>query len=257
VRWHQSGGSALHLFVKEMTAGGFRSPSGGDDEWYTRPPFIEAAREVLGGIDLDPASCAKAQKKVKAARYFTKENDGLAQEWQGRVWMNPPFSIANKFGKKLRQEYDAGNVEAAIMVINSYSANTKWFRPFWNFWICMRTQPAFYKPGHAGNPVVWPAFVYLGPDPTAFATVFGRFGSCVKDASRDRTLWERSVLDDQWFWLALEEERLSGVASEMPERDFVREGVEWSRVRLDAEWELLRFQEGRIFGADAESELPA
>jgi len=54
------------------------------DEWYTPAGVIEAAREVLGGIDLDPASSETANRTVGAPRYFTEEDDGLARDWHGR-----------------------------------------------------------------------------------------------------------------------------------------------------------------------------
>jgi hypothetical protein len=188
VRWYTAGGSALHPFVKE-SGRPFRSPSGGDDEWYTRPEFVDAARGVLGGIDLDPASCKVAQRTVRARRYFTKEDDGLTREWHGRVWINPPFSVAGKFGAKLLREFDAGNVTSAIMVVNAYSADTRWFQPFWNFPVCVATRPAFYKPDHQGNPMVWAAFVYLGREFDSFVGAFSQLGKVVKDPT-DRA-WER------------------------------------------------------------------
>src|SRR5262249_7627129 len=66
----------------------------GDTEWSPPPDLLEAAREVMGGIDLDPASSDRqqAQATVKAARYFTVENSGLEQPWLGRVWLNPPYA---------------------------------------------------------------------------------------------------------------------------------------------------------------------
>ena len=64
----------------------------GEFERYTPAQYIEAARRVLGEIDLDPASCEIAQRTVKAVEYFTAKDDGLEQEWHGRVWLNPPYA---------------------------------------------------------------------------------------------------------------------------------------------------------------------
>ena len=72
-----------------MTASARHSSS--SVEWFTPPDVIEAARATMGGIDLDPASCARANELVRAAKYFTKDDDGLRHPWHGaRVFLNPP-----------------------------------------------------------------------------------------------------------------------------------------------------------------------
>lgn len=55
------------------------------DEWYTPPEIIHA----LGEFDLDP--CA-AHGWPTAKRHIYREDDGLAQAWSGRVWLNPPYT---------------------------------------------------------------------------------------------------------------------------------------------------------------------
>lgn len=55
-------------------------------DWLT-PPEILAA---LGPFDTDP--CASQHQPWRTAtQQFTIEDDGLAREWAGRVWCNPPY----------------------------------------------------------------------------------------------------------------------------------------------------------------------
>src|SRR5436190_19306098 len=85
------------------------------NEWFTPAQYIEAARAVLGHIDLDPASCEQANLTVVAKRIFTVADDGLSKPWAGRVFLNPPYCrLQGKFVAKLVSEYDAGNISSAI-----------------------------------------------------------------------------------------------------------------------------------------------
>lgn len=73
-------------------------------DWYTPSPFVEAAREVMGGIDLDPASHEEANRTVNATKYYTAEDDGLKQSWDGRIFLNPPGGLVGAFWRKLVNE---------------------------------------------------------------------------------------------------------------------------------------------------------
>lgn len=56
------------------------------DNWQTPLHIIGA----LGAFDLDP--CAATDDPTRCApNYFTKAQNGLAQTWAGRVWLNPPY----------------------------------------------------------------------------------------------------------------------------------------------------------------------
>lgn len=65
------------------------------DQWGTPQDIIEAAREVMGSIDLDPCSSEKANERVRASEFLT---DGLAKDrpWLGSILMNPPGGLTAK-----------------------------------------------------------------------------------------------------------------------------------------------------------------
>ena len=98
----------------------------GEESWYTPVPWIEMAREVMGTIDLDPASSEFANRTVGATRYFTVDDNGLEQEWHGTVWLNPPFSQpkVTQFTQKLCDEYQAGRVTQAVSLYNNNTETT-------------------------------------------------------------------------------------------------------------------------------------
>ena len=79
----------------------------------------------MGGIDLDPASDAEAQKVVKAERFYDEEVNGLQQPWQGRIWLNPPWSDPQPWLEKLIVE----KVDQAI-VLTTNATETEWFQDF-------------------------------------------------------------------------------------------------------------------------------
>lgn len=48
-------------------------------EWNTPPEYLAIVHSLLGGIDLDPASCDAANRVVRARTYYTKEDNGLTR----------------------------------------------------------------------------------------------------------------------------------------------------------------------------------
>lgn len=97
------------------------------DEWYTPEEITRTAHHVMGSIDLDPATCELAQTSVQAGTYYTKVDDGLAQPWNGNVWLNPPYSASQVWTDKLFAEMAAGRVAQAIVLVNN-ATETAWFQ---------------------------------------------------------------------------------------------------------------------------------
>jgi phage N-6-adenine-methyltransferase len=104
------------------------SHNSGNNEWYTPSEYIEAARVVMGKIDLDPASSVIANQIVMADKFYTADDDGLSKEWRGKIWMNPPYSadLIWQFAAKIRKHYQAGDVTEAIVLVNN-ATETAWF----------------------------------------------------------------------------------------------------------------------------------
>src|SRR5262249_58304497 len=161
----------------------------GENEWYTPGEYIEAARTVLGEIDLDPATSEYAQSAIGAARYFTKDDDGLSKEWHGRVWLNPPSAqpaIAH-FVAKMIQEYGAGRVTTAIMLTHNYS-DAAWFQDAGSVAnaVCFtRGRIRFYQPdGVIAQPTQGQTFFYFGDKPRTFIERFAEIGLVWEGAGR-------------------------------------------------------------------------
>ncbi len=151
-------------------------------EWYTPAVYLDAVRKVLGDIDLDPASCAQANRTIGAARFFTEEQDGLSKRWAGRVFMNPPYGGAQApFVAKLIEEYEAGNVTEAIALVSAYSTDTQWFKPLWDGTLCfLEGRIKWDNPtGKASSATIGSVFVYLGTKQRTFVKAFEQFGPVV------------------------------------------------------------------------------
>ncbi|MCI0526408.1 MAG: phage N-6-adenine-methyltransferase [Nitrospira sp.] len=139
------------------------------DECCAPPEYIEAAREVMDGIDLDPASNDMAQQIVRANHFWTKEDDGLIQDWYGRIWLYPPCSLTSEFVAKLVRE--EGRIAQAIVLTSSYTG-ADWFHQLEEIAqrICF-TKRSFIYAGSPGQ-----AIFYVGDNAILFEGVFKQFG---------------------------------------------------------------------------------
>lgn len=115
-----------------MTNAQLINQTSGDTEYYTPPEIIEAARRVMGSIELDPASSAKANEIVQAKNWYGLPGDGLhcIFQWFGKVWLNHPFGRGKNQAwiDRLVTEYERGNISEALCITYACTSE-KWFRP--------------------------------------------------------------------------------------------------------------------------------
>jgi hypothetical protein len=192
----ERGGTVYTMHTGDIGAAQQRAPDGlsgesrtphvahnsGQAEWYTPPEIIEAARVVMGGIDLDPASCATANEVVQALTFFTLEQNGLAQSWAAAsVFLNPPYSapLCGEFIAKLLAEVQAGRVSQATVLVNN-ATETSWFVALAGcaLAVCFpSSRVKFWHPERESSPLQGQAVLYVGPNVAAFVTAFeGRIG---------------------------------------------------------------------------------
>jgi len=159
------------------------SHNSGENEWYTPAIYIEAARAVLGGFDLDPASSEVANRTVQADRIFTAQDDGLSREWPvGSIWCNPPYSqpLMGQFATRLAKAARDGS---QVIVLVNNATETAWFQTIAAECsaICFpKTRIRFLDPqGNPGAPLQGQAIIYSGPNVDRFRESFAIFGLVV------------------------------------------------------------------------------
>jgi len=165
--------------------------------WHTPDEYLNAARELMGGIDIDPATDEIAQKRIQAKVYYTKETNGLDKIWQGRLLLCPPYQegLIQKFIFKAISEYRLVNVSEGIILTHTNETHADYFQMLLGAssaccfvrdyirWVSGHTEeeysmeqlgvkwhPEYTKHGNA--------VVYLGINSDSFKTIFTKFGVC-------------------------------------------------------------------------------
>ncbi len=148
------------------------------NEHYTPRMYVDAARSVMGEIDLDPASCGEANKIVSAKAFFDEKANGLKRDWIGRVWLNPPYGdMPGLFVKKLFDEMGEGRVTQAVVLVNAHCTDANWFRPLWDGTICFTDHRInFYGDERRSGSTHGSMFAYFGKRSENFGRTFAKFG---------------------------------------------------------------------------------
>lgn len=149
------------------------------DCWQTPPEIIGLAVQVMGSIDLDPATTTT--NPTQATQFYTIVEDGLAQQWRGRVFLNPPYSKPRPWIKKIAESYQFGEVTEAIALLPSRCLSNKGTSPDIGrsaAALChCYGRIAFIRDGTAVTGTDFDScLVYWGQNLKAFCTAFKNFG---------------------------------------------------------------------------------
>ncbi len=105
--------------------------SSASPEWPTPQWLVDQLAAEFGPFDLDPAATAA---NAKAPAFYTIADDGLAQRWKGRVWLNPPYGRTDAYGRplgawmaKARAEVACGNADRVVALVPA-RVDTDWWR---------------------------------------------------------------------------------------------------------------------------------
>lgn len=72
-------------------------------------------------------ACASPEN-AKCAAYFTREIDGLQQEWFGTVWMNPPYG--RTIGAWMKKAYESSLAGATVVCLVPARTDTAWWHDY-------------------------------------------------------------------------------------------------------------------------------
>ena len=168
------------------------------NSWYTPIHVIEMVREVLGEIDLDPASHPVPQRWIQANTYYTEQDDGLKYDWSCyTLFLNPPYgktgtrSNQDIWAEKLSIACRASKIYSGAILLTKTVPGYKWWDNLFNGgWpgpcSITRDRLSFVRGNvdmlptdKTGKSKAASTFWYYGADPELFNKVFSEIGRVI------------------------------------------------------------------------------
>jgi len=100
------------------------------DDWYQSSESVEWETpqwlfDILDSEFHFSLDVCASEENHKCDRYFSKENDGLAQTWSGICWMNPPYGAEiEKWMSKAKESATSG---ATVVCLVPARTDTEWW----------------------------------------------------------------------------------------------------------------------------------
>lgn len=98
--------------------------SSATDLWSTPQDFFDKLN-AIHSFTLD--ACALPEN-AKCERYYTREQDGLKQPWDGVVWCNPPYGRG--IGAWLKKGYESAKSGAKVVMLIPSRTDTRWWHEY-------------------------------------------------------------------------------------------------------------------------------
>lgn len=123
-------------------------------EWET-PGFLFKGLDAEFKFELDV--CA-TKENAKTKRFYTKQEDGLEQEWEGVCWCNPPYG--REIGKWIQKAFESAREGALVVCLIPARTDTAW----WHRWVTrgeIRFLRGRLKFGKAKNSAPFPSAIVI------------------------------------------------------------------------------------------------
>lgn len=104
------------------------------DMWATPQDFFNKLNEEF---NFQCDVCAIVDN-AKCDKYYSPEEDGLQQEWQGVCWMNPPYGRV--IGEWVKKAYESSLKGATVVCLLPARTDTKWWHEY-----CMKGEIRLVK----------------------------------------------------------------------------------------------------------------
>jgi len=154
------------------------------DNWQTPPDLVAGLDQAVGGFDLDP--CAHPQTDIGSENYcIERGEDGLVEDWHGRVFVNPPFSYKSDWLEKATNEVASGRVETAVVLTPDSTDTKSWWHEYIApeaEYICFcEGRVSYYDSGErAGSPTFGTAISVFGRAPPSLVEELSDWGHVVR-----------------------------------------------------------------------------
>ena len=122
------------------------------DDWATPQDFFDKLNHKFN-FDLDP--CA-SHTNAKCTKYYTEEENGLIQTWEGKVWLNPPYGRG--IGEWVKKSFEHDDLVVCLLPAR---VDTRWWHDY-----CVKADVVHFlkgrlKFGGAANSAPFPSAVVI------------------------------------------------------------------------------------------------